>query len=115
MLPYEDIWELIMKIIKDSPAIATSRKYESYDEELYEELSNKAVEYFFSTADHVEYLNYLLQDIDSVDFTYRYKSDESIKLKLERINMKKQLYKIANDIWYEVCYCSYYRRIDKSR
>jgi ppGpp synthetase/RelA/SpoT-type nucleotidyltranferase len=99
MLPFDSTWELLMKIVHDGPEINTSRKIEGYNDELHEEITNKVFEYFISTVDHAEVLNNLIRNNETVDFTYRYKEDESIKLKLERLTMRKQLYKVTNDIF----------------
>lgn len=99
MLPYQEIWEEIHKIILASPAIATGRKYSEYDQELFDELTHKSFEYYINTVDFAGKIDDLTKNIESIDFTYRYKSESSIKLKLDRLNMTKQLYKIMNDMF----------------
>ncbi|KIQ93188.1 hypothetical protein LH47_02736 [Anoxybacillus thermarum] len=98
MLPYKGIWGIIEKIIEHGPEIKTSRRYKGFDEELFEELKNKVEDYYLNTAEYPDKIVELIKHIPEIDFTYRYKDPASIKLKLERNQLTKQLYKIANDI-----------------
>lgn len=98
MLPHGEIWAIISNIIEKSPWFPGSKKVTGYEETMFHEITEMMEQFYLDTFDEPAKIDELVWDVDGVDLSYRYKEASSIKLKLERLNMTKKLYKVANDI-----------------
>jgi hypothetical protein len=100
VLPFEEIWELIMEIHStyDTP-FNTNKKIREYDKESVEVIIEQRNKFLFQTLEHVNRIDELMDGYNrDIDFTYRFKDEVSIRKKFSIQTMTKQLYKIANDI-----------------
>ncbi|MED1489178.1 MULTISPECIES: hypothetical protein [Bacillus] len=98
MLPYKELWALIGEIISESPWFPGSKRVKGFDEEIFQKLLELTEDFYLKTFEVPAKMVEMLGGLPGVDFTYRYKDAPSIKLKFERLNMEKKLFKVANDI-----------------
>lgn len=103
MIPYAMIWQVIQKMQRAYTTPYTlGRKYApdtGYEKQAQEWMEMKD-KFLFATLEMADELQLIMNQINTdVDFTYRYKEDNSIKVKVKRQIHTRQLYKVCNDIF----------------
>ncbi|MBM7854969.1 hypothetical protein JOC37_001349 [Desulfohalotomaculum tongense] len=98
MLPYSEIWENIVNI-QDYQLPCNMRKTkEKVDLKLDDFLELKN-EFIISTIEYAQNIDKIMEAHSQyIDFTFRYKEDDSIKRNWNKDNITKPLFKILNDI-----------------
>ncbi|MEC2304043.1 MULTISPECIES: RelA/SpoT domain-containing protein [Heyndrickxia] len=98
MLPFGEMWVKIKEIFEQSPLFSGNIRVYGFNEEVYQQLVKDSDDFKMSTLPMSQEIINMFSEIPGVDLTYRCKEASSIKIKLERLTLKKKLFKVANDI-----------------
>lgn len=100
MLPFDAIWEIILKIhsVYETP-FSLGKRYLEIESDMIEKVLNAKNDFYLATSEYAEQIENIMDGYnENIDFSFRYKEDFSIEEKLSSQTMTRQLYKIANDI-----------------
>jgi hypothetical protein len=100
MLPFRFLWENINEIhSKHELPFNTNKQYREYDEELVRMIRHERDIFFDETLEDVQRIAEIMDGYNNdIDFTHRYKEEDSIEHKFRNQTITKKINKIANDI-----------------
>ncbi|MBM7572726.1 hypothetical protein [Aquibacillus albus] len=100
MIPFEKLWSDIENFYKiHGVNFSLGKKHREYDDELFRTIIEEKDKMIVETLDDIVKLEEDVNKLNqNVDFSYRFKTETSIKNKLMNQTQVRQLYKVCNDI-----------------
>ena len=98
MLPFEEIWSNIIKIQEFNLPCNLKKTTKEDNKLTFDDVVSLKNEFLMSTIDLAQNIDGLMTVYEDIDFTIRYKDEDSIKRNWENVRLTKPLNKTLNDI-----------------